>query len=64
MRMTGFWDNLHQVRLNLTECKKGFNILKGVIRIRDSKRDRQYNGQKEKGQKKQKQQSTKHYIEN
>jgi len=36
---------------------------KRVIRTRKSKMDRQYNGQKEKGEK-DKQQYTKHYIEN
>ena len=37
-----------------------FEDIKGVIRIRKSKKDRQYNGQK----KKDKQRSTKHYTEN
>jgi len=36
---------------------------KGVIRICKSKKDRQHNGQKKKGQKN-KQRSTKHYTEN
>jgi hypothetical protein len=37
-----------------------FEDIKGVIRSRKSKKDRQYNGQK----KKDKQRSTKHYTEN
>jgi hypothetical protein len=37
--------------------------IKGVIWSHKSKKDRQYNGQKEKGQK-DKQRSTKHYTEN
>ena len=37
--------------------------INGVIRIRKSKKDRQHNGPKEKGQK-DKQRSTKHYTEN
>ena len=40
-----------------------FEDTKGVIRIHKSKKDRQYNSQKEKGPK-DKQWSTKHYTEN
>jgi hypothetical protein len=41
--------------------KEEFQDSKGVIIIRISKKNRQHNGQKEKGQK-DKQQSTKHYT--
>jgi hypothetical protein len=30
MRITSFWNNLHRVHPNLTECKKGLNIPKGL----------------------------------
>ena len=49
-------------KINKKHNLRKFNDIKGVIRIRKSK-DRQCNGQKEKGEK-DKQQSTKHYTEN
>ena len=42
---------------------KRFEDTKGIIKIRKSKKDRQLNG-KEKTDKEEKQQSTKHYTEN
>ena len=44
---------------SLQNIKKSFEHTKGVIRIRISKKDRQHNGQKKKGQN-DKQRSTKH----
>ena len=44
---------------SLQNIKKSFEHTKGVIRIRISKKDRQHNGQKKKGQM-DKQRSTKH----
>ena len=41
-----------------TLSEEEFEYIKGVIRIRKSKKDRQHNGQKDK------QRSTKHYTEN
>ena len=45
--------------MNIQISEEEFEDTKGVIRIRKSKKDRQHNGQKEKGQKN-KQRSTKH----
>jgi hypothetical protein len=47
----------------LSERHKQFEDTKGVIKNRKSKKDRQYNGQKVKGQR-DKQLSTEHYPEN
>ena len=41
-----------------------FDDTKGVIRTRKSKKGRQHNGQQNKGGQTDKQQSTKHYIQN
>jgi hypothetical protein len=46
-----------------TLSEEEFEYIKGVIRIRKSKKGRQHNGQKKKGQQ-DKQRSTKYYIEN
>ena len=48
--------------LPITDKRYKSEYTKGVISSRKSKRDRQHNGQREKGQKN-KQQSTKHYTE-
>ena len=46
-----------------TLSEEEFEYIKGVIRIRKSKKDRQHNGQKKKGQQ-DKQRSTQYYMEN
>ena len=49
--------------MTIDRIHEEFEDTKGVIRIRKSKKDKQHNDPKEKGQK-ERQRSTKHYIEN
>ena len=49
------------IREKADSFKKSLKMPKGVIRIRKSKKNRQHNGQKKKGQK-DKQRSTKQYT--
>ena len=53
-----FFSFLFAQVINLLDGRWGLDDTKGVIRSRNSKKDRQYNGQKDK------QWSTKHYAEN
>ena len=64
MRITRFWNDLHQVRSKSKvwkdkQFKEEFEDTKGATRIRISKKNRQHNGQKKKVQQ-DKQRSTKH----